>query len=76
MNKNKYLGNSSRREFLVRTAAAGAAMSSHTVLAQVAVKPPAEPAGTVSNNAIMAEKFSGMPMHSERPLTGSVSAEF
>ncbi len=76
MNENKYIVNTSRRDFLARAAAAGAAMSSTAAFAQEAAKPPAEPAGTVANNAVMAEKFSGMPMHSERPLTGSITAEY
>jgi len=69
-------GNPSRREFLARTAAAGAVLSSPAALAQQAAKPPAEPAGAIPTSAVMAEKFSGMPMHSERPLTASVTAEF
>ncbi len=78
MNKNKYLQNISRREFLARMAAAGAAGASvmaHNGYAQEAVKLPVEPAGTVPNSAVIAEKFSGMQVHSERPLTASVPAE-
>ena len=76
MNKNKYLEISSRRDFLARMAAAGAAVTSGGALAQDAPKPPADPAGTVSNATVMAEKFAGMRPHSDRPLTGSVTAEF
>ena len=78
MNKNKYLQNTSRRKFLARMAAAGAAGASvvaHDGYAQEAVKPPVEPAGTVPNSAVMAEKFPAMQVHSERPLTASVPAE-
>jgi DMSO/TMAO reductase YedYZ molybdopterin-dependent catalytic subunit len=70
----------SRRDFLERIAGASAVlatgMGSNGALAQVAAKAPPDPGGTVSNSAVMAEKFSGMPMHSERPLTGSVTAEY
>ena len=78
MNKNKYLQNNTRRYFLARLAAAGAVgtgIASHQANAQDAVKPPADPAGTVSNSAVMDEKMPGMTVHSERPLTGSVSAD-
>lgn len=65
----------SRRDFLERVTAAAAGMASPPLFAQTAA-PPAEPAGSVSNSAVMAEKFSGMAAHSDRPLTASVTAEF
>jgi DMSO/TMAO reductase YedYZ molybdopterin-dependent catalytic subunit len=73
MNKIKYLESNSRRGFL---AAAGAlsAVAATPALAQEAAKPPAEPAGTVSNSTVMGDKFTGMQVHSERPLTASVQA--
>lgn len=40
-----------------------------------APKPPADPAGTVSNAAVMTDKSAAMKMHSERPLTASVTAD-
>jgi len=70
----------SRRDFLQRFAGAGAVVATglapDMLLAQDAPKPPGDPAGTVPNSAVMAEKFSGMRPHSDRPLTGSVTAEF
>ena len=78
MNKIKYLQRNSRRDFLARLAAAGAVgtgIAGHQATAQDAIKPPADPAGTVSNSAVMAEKMPGMTLHSERPLTGSVNAD-
>lgn len=60
-------------------AGAGAALTPGTLLAQEAAKPaaaPADPAGTVPNSAVMADKFSGMRPHSDRPLTASLPAEF
>lgn len=81
-NRFKCLDNSlpfqRRREFLKRaaTGVAGATIAPGTVLGQDAPKLPADPAGTVSNSTVMAEKFAGMRTHSDRPLTGSVTAEF
>ena len=78
MYKNKDLENNNRRKFLARLTAAGAvgaALTSRLAVAQEAPKPPPDPAGTISNSTIMAEKMPGMPMHSERPLTASVPAE-
>ena len=81
MNKNNELGDNSRREFLTRMATAsavGAIIPMRTAFAQDAPKvaaPPADPAGTIANSAVMAEKFSGMQAHSDRPLTASVTAE-
>jgi DMSO/TMAO reductase YedYZ molybdopterin-dependent catalytic subunit len=50
---------------------------SRELLAQEKAAPPkpADPAGTVPNDTVMAEKAAAMQMHSERPLTGSVPAE-
>lgn len=78
MNKNKYLHNPkdwSRRDFLTRAAAAGAALGTGKALAQDAPKPPSEPAGALANAAVMGEKHTGMTVLSERPLTASVPAE-
>lgn len=76
MNGIKYLDRPSRRDFVARLAATGTALASAKVLAQEAAKAPAEPAGTLPNSAVMAEKFPAMRPHSERPLTASVTAEF
>jgi DMSO/TMAO reductase YedYZ molybdopterin-dependent catalytic subunit len=69
----------SRREFVAGIAGVGALAAlggnSAVALAQDKPKPPADPAGTVPNAAVMAEKDAAMQMHSERPLTGSVPAE-
>ena len=81
MNKNNKLDNTSRREFLARVATAsavGATISARTAFAQEAPKvpvPPADPAATITNSTVMAEKFPGMQAHSDRPLTASVTAE-
>ena len=66
----------SRREALAALGAIGV-MSAlpRSVLAQEA-KPPAEPAGTIPNKAVLAEKDPAMRVHSERPLTASVTAEY
>ena len=69
----------SRREFVGRIAGAGAIAAiggaglSRELLAQD--KPPADPAGTVSNEAVLKEKIPGFPTHSDRPLTWSIPAE-
>jgi sulfite oxidase len=84
VNKIQYLNKSpeqhTRRDFLARvmatSAATSAALSASAALAQEAVKPPADPAGTVPNDKVMAEKYSVMRPHSDRPLTASVTAEF
>jgi len=70
-----------RREFIARIAVTGAAVAAaslpHELFAQAAEapKPPADPAGTVPNSAVLAEKNPALKPHSERPLTGSVTAE-
>jgi len=69
-----------RREFVTRLAGAAAVALAATpavVLAQdkPAAKPPADPPGTVPNEAVLAEKAPEMQAHSDRPLTGSVAAE-
>ncbi len=61
-----------RRDFLAGVAGASALATVGETLAQAAA--PAEPAGTVSNDAIKAEKVPAMEWHSERPITGSVPA--
>jgi DMSO/TMAO reductase YedYZ molybdopterin-dependent catalytic subunit len=68
----------SRREFVTRFAGAGAlAALPGELLAQAAdaPKPPADPAGTVPNSAVLAEKNPAMRAHSERPLTASLPAD-
>ncbi len=71
----------SRRDFITRAAGTGAFVAAgaipHELWAQAAdaPKPPADPAGTISNAAVLAEKNPAMKPHSERPLTGSVPAD-
>jgi DMSO/TMAO reductase YedYZ molybdopterin-dependent catalytic subunit len=71
----------SRREFIERIAGAGAVAAVATfrqdVWAQAAetAKTPPEPAGTVSNTAVLADKNPALKPHSDRPLTASVPAE-
>ena len=66
----------SRREALGVLGALGVASAfPRQALAQTAAKPAAEPAGTIPNKVVMAEKDSAMRVHSERPLTASVTAE-
>jgi DMSO/TMAO reductase YedYZ molybdopterin-dependent catalytic subunit len=71
----------SRRDFITRVAGAGAFAAAGALprdlwaQAAEAAKPPADPAGTVSNAAVLAEKSPAMKPHSDRPLTGSVPAE-
>ena len=71
----------SRRQFIVRIAGTGAVVAAaslpHELFAQAAEapKPPVDPAGTVPNSAVLAEKNPALKPHSERPLTGSVTAE-
>jgi DMSO/TMAO reductase YedYZ molybdopterin-dependent catalytic subunit len=78
-----------RRDFITRIAGTGAAVAAGTAgfatparaqdapkpQAAAAPKPPADPAGTISNDVVKAEKVAEMQYHSDRPLTGSVSAE-
>lgn len=71
----------SRRDFMTRIAAAGAAVAAGAAMpdpafAQAAPKPPADPAGVIPNSTVMAGKDSVLKMHSERPLTASATAEF
>jgi DMSO/TMAO reductase YedYZ molybdopterin-dependent catalytic subunit len=63
----------SRRSFLTGVAGAGALAALGEVWAE-ATPSPAAPPQTISNEAIKAEKVKAMQWHSERPLTGSVSA--
>lgn len=71
-----------RREFMARLASAtaivataGAATAPVHAQGKPAVKPAADPAGTVPNDRIKAEKVAEMQFHSERPITGSLPAE-
>ncbi|MGV3627269.1 MAG: sulfite oxidase [Betaproteobacteria bacterium] len=69
----------SRRDFMAKVAVA--AVTAGTTIprlasAQAAAKPPADPAGVISNDAVMAGKDAALKMHSERPLTASATAEF
>ena len=69
-----------RREFVGAIASLGAlgALGAlpRGLYAQDAPKPSADPAGTIPNKAVLAEKDAAMRMHSERPLTASVTAEY
>jgi DMSO/TMAO reductase YedYZ molybdopterin-dependent catalytic subunit len=71
----------SRRDFLARVAVAGAVVATGAIPHELRAQdtqtaiPPAEPAGTVSNAAVLAEKNPALKPHSDRPLTGSVPAE-
>src|SRR5687767_14968994 len=71
----------SRREFigalagLSASGALAAALPGRALGADAPPKPPGEPAGTIPNAAVMAEKDPAMKPHSERPLTASVTAE-
>lgn len=69
----------SRRDFMAKVAVvavtAGTTMPKLTS-AQGVAKPPADPAGVISNDAVMAGKDAALKMHSERPLTASATAEF
>jgi DMSO/TMAO reductase YedYZ molybdopterin-dependent catalytic subunit len=79
--KRNDIAHSGRREFVAGMAGAGAlAVLGGTTVSALAQekavpKPPADPAGTVPNATVMAEKNAAMQMHSERPLTGSLPAE-
>ncbi len=70
-----------RREFMARLAGGSAALAAGALSqhvwaqAEAAPKPHADPAGTVPNAAVMAEKNPAMKPHSERPLTASVTAD-
>ena len=74
--KPSRLDNPSRREAIAALGALGLASAlPRSAFAQEA-KPPADPGGTVPNAAVMAEKDAAMRVHSERPLTASVTAEY
>lgn len=70
-----------RREFMTRLAAGAVAVAGTAPVelfaqaAPAAPKPPADPAGTVSNAAVMSDKSAAMKTFSERPLTASVTAD-
>jgi sulfite oxidase len=71
----------SRRHFISWAGKGAAAMAGAGLLPagaaaqEAAPKPSADPAGTVPNAAVIAEKNPALRTHSDRPLTGSVSAE-
>lgn len=74
-------GRVSRRGFIARVAGAGAVVASGAglpefALAQGAPKPPADPAGVIPNDQVMAGKDAALKIHSERPLTASATAEY
>lgn len=74
-------GRVSRRDFIARVAGAGAVVASGAglpefALAQSAPKPPADPAGVIPNDQVMAGKDAALKIHSERPLTASATAEY
>jgi DMSO/TMAO reductase YedYZ molybdopterin-dependent catalytic subunit len=67
-----------RRDFLTRVAGLGALAAAGgaripEALAQAAAPP--DPPGTVSNEAVLAQKVQGFQPHSARPLTGSIPAQ-
>ena len=61
-----------RRDFLTGVAGVGTLAAVGETLAQAAA--PEAPPGTISNEAVKADKVPAMEWHSERPLTGSVPA--
>ncbi len=71
----------SRRDFITRVTGASAIATlgalPKDLWAQVAetAKPAGEPAGTIANAAVLAEKNPALKPHSDRPLTASVPAE-
>jgi DMSO/TMAO reductase YedYZ molybdopterin-dependent catalytic subunit len=68
---------SARREFLAQLAGLGAlaAAGGARIPEALAQAAPADPPGTVSNEAVLAQKVQGFQAHSARPLTGSVPAQ-
>jgi DMSO/TMAO reductase YedYZ molybdopterin-dependent catalytic subunit len=71
----------SRRDFIGALAGLSASTAIGATLpglawAQDAPKAPAEPAGTVPNKAVLAEKDAAVRPHSDRPLTASATAEY
>jgi DMSO/TMAO reductase YedYZ molybdopterin-dependent catalytic subunit len=69
-----------RRAFLARIArlsalAAAGSVAAQRALAQAA-KPLVDPPGTVSNPTVLVEKSQQFVVHSARPLTGSIPAEY
>lgn len=69
-----------RRRFLTRAATLSALAAAGSGLAQRALgqaaKPLVDPAGTVPNATVLVEKSQDFVVHSARPLTGSVPAEY
>jgi sulfite oxidase len=61
-----------RREFL--TGAGALAVGGTAGIGKAAAQEPQQPAGTLTNDQIKAEKSKAMQWHSERPITGSVPA--
>lgn len=66
---------SRRRAFLAQLAGLGALVVPGRTLAQTA-PPPQDPTGTVPNAEVIAAKAPFFSVHSARPLTGSVPAEW
>jgi len=68
---------SARREFLAQLAglSALAAAGGARIPEALAQAAPADPPGTVPNEAVLAQKVQGFQVHSARPLTGSVPAQ-
>ena len=68
---------SARREFLAQLAGIGvlAAAGGARIPEALAQAAPADPPGTVPNEAVLAQKVQGFQAHSARPLTGSVPAQ-
>ena len=68
-----------RRAFLARMAGLSALAAAGSGVAQRAlaqVAPPVDPPGTVPNAQVLAEKISAFEVHTARPLTGSIPAEY
>ncbi|HYH43937.1 MAG TPA: sulfite oxidase [Burkholderiales bacterium] len=81
MNNADNAARGSRRDFLGALAGMGASAAVGAALpsaawGQAAPKPPAQPAGTVSNEAVLAGKDAALKPHSDRPLTASATAEY
>jgi len=69
-----------RREFIARLGSVGAvaALGPGRLIGEASAqaKPGTDVAGTIPNGQVLAEKDAVLKTHSERPLTGSVTAEF
>ncbi|HKC43644.1 MAG TPA: molybdopterin-dependent oxidoreductase, partial [Burkholderiales bacterium] len=75
LNDLKRAARGRRRAFLVQLAGLGALVVPGRTLAQTA-PPPQDPPGTVPNAEVIAAKAPSFSVHSARPLTGSVPAEW